>query len=77
MQTEIGLHFFFAPDKSYSAYSCIKEEDHMCRRTILVGAAVAAVGVGLIVSCLIDAVLLRILIGAALVGAGLILSNRR
>lgn len=49
----------------------------MCRRTILVGAAVAAVGVGLVVSCLIDAVLLRILIGSALVGAGLILSNRR
>lgn len=77
MQTMIGLHFFFAPDKDHAAYSCKKEEDHMCRRTVLIGAAVAAVGVGLVVSCLIDAVLLRILIGAALIAAGLILINRR
>lgn len=49
----------------------------MCRRTVLVGAAAAAVGIGLVLSCVMESVLLRILIGAALICAGFVVINRR
>ena len=49
----------------------------MCRRTALLGAAAAAAGVGFLLSCVLEGVLLRILIGGALIFLGLIIINRR
>lgn len=49
----------------------------MCRRTLLIGAAVAAFGSGFVLSCLIETVFIRVLIGAVLVCAGLVVINRR
>ena len=48
----------------------------MCRRTALTGVLLAALGTGFILSCIIDAVLLRIIIGAVLIAAGLLIINR-
>jgi hypothetical protein len=49
----------------------------MCRRMILIGAVMAAVGAGLILSCLFNSIAFRVLFGAALVFVGFIIMNRR
>ena len=48
----------------------------MCRRTALVGVLIAALGTGFILSCVIEGILLRIIIGAVLITAGLLILNR-
>lgn len=47
----------------------------MCRRTAIVGVLVAALGAGFILSCIFNSVFLRILIGAILIAAGLLILN--
>ena len=47
----------------------------MCRRTALVGVLIAALGAGFVLSCVMEGVLLRIMIGAALITAGLLVLN--
>ncbi len=50
----------------------------MCRRTILIGSAMIAAGIGVLLSVLFDSVFLRVLIGFALAAAGfLFISSRR
>ena len=48
----------------------------MCRRTALLGVMVSALGAGFILSCVLEGVFLRILIGAVLIAAGLLILNR-
>jgi len=49
----------------------------MCRRTMLVGIAFIAAGVGVLLSLLFDGVFFRALIGLALVAAGFLFMNSR
>lgn len=48
----------------------------MCRKTALLGSAIAAVGIGFILSSFFQSVVLSILIGAVLVGIGLLIIYR-
>ena len=48
----------------------------MCRRTALTGVLMAALGTGFVLSCVMEGILLRILIGAVLITAGLLVLNR-
>lgn len=69
---------FFARDNQSFAYTVIKEAEYMCRRTILIGSAMIAAGIGVLLSVLFDSVFLRVLIGFALAAAGfLFISSRR
>lgn len=45
----------------------------MCRKTKLWGLLLCAAGIGLLLSCLMDGVLLRLFLGAALLAAGILL----
>ena len=49
----------------------------MCRRNQAVSAILIALGLGLIVSCLFESVLLRLALGAVLAALGLLLPRRR
>lgn len=47
----------------------------MCRRLHIPGIALAALGVGLVLSCLFDGWVLRFVLGAVLIVAGILIGN--